>query len=368
MTVSATGHSKVAGKSPTRRIAVALQGGGSHGAFTWGVLDRLLQEPDFEIVGISGTSAGAMNAGILADGLRRGGAREARKTLERYWEDVGRMPGFASMAPPKFGAKRKWHLDDNPVFLWNDVLVRLWSPYQTNPLNYNPLRPLLKRIDFDGLRNDPDAARVFICATNVRTGLRRVFENEELSTEVLLASAALPQVYQAVEIGGEHYWDGGYTGNPALAPLYLRTTATDIIVVGINPIVRAEVPRTARAIIDRVDEIGFNAAFMSEVAAIAFVEDLMKSRPADAKFRRLYVHGIGDDALGSFGASSKMNNHPDFLRHLHALGNRAAERWLTENRNAVGSRSTVDLSGLAPTRHGSLIGPSIIKQTQEVQP
>jgi NTE family protein len=351
-----------------RRVAVALQGGGSHGAFTWGVLDRLLQEPDFEIVGISGTSAGAMNAGILADGLRRGGAAEAREALERYWEDVGRMPGYASIAPPAFRAKREWHLDGNPLFRWHDLLTRTWSPYQTNPLNHNPLRRLLQRIDFDGLRRDAKAARVFICATNVRTGLRRVFENEELSADVLLASAALPQVYQAMEIDGEHYWDGGYTGNPALAPLYLHTAATDVIVVGINPIVRAEVPRTARAIIDRVDEIGFNSAFMAEMAAIAFIEDLMKSQPQDRRFRRLYAHGIGDEALGSFGASSKMNNHPDFLRHLHALGACAAERWLAENRNAVGNRSTVDLSGLAPTRHGSLIGPSLIKQPQEVQP
>jgi len=367
MTASATSGKQLVSDGPTRRVAVALQGGGSHGAFTWGVLDRLLQEPGFEIVGVSGTSAGAMNAGILADGLRRGGAAEARKALERYWKDVGSMPGYASIAPPTFGANRSWHLDSNPVFLWHDMLTRIWSPYQTNPLNYNPLRSLLERIDFEGLRKDPKAARVFICATNVRTGLRRVFENDELSADVILASAALPQVYQAVEIDGDHYWDGGYTGNPALAPLYLHTTATDIIVVGINPILRTEVPRRARAIIDRVDEIGFNSTFMSEVAAIAFIEDLMKSRPKDKTFRRLYVHGIGDEALGAFGATSKMNNDPAFLRHLHALGTRATERWLAENRVAVGHHSTVDLSGLMPTRHGSLIGPSIIKQTHEVQ-
>ncbi len=368
MATNANSNSQLVSDRPIRRIAVALQGGGSHGAFTWGVLDRLLQEPDFQIVGISGTSAGAMNAGILADGLRRGGVSEARRALGRYWEDVGRMPGFASIVPPMFSANRSWHLDNNPVFLWHDMLTRICSPYQTNPFNYNPLRSLLKRIDFDGLRNDLEAARVFICATNVRTGLRRVFENEELSAEVLLASAALPQVYQAIEIDGEHYWDGGYTGNPALAPLYLHTDATDIIVVGINPVVRAEVPRTARAIIDRIDEIGFNSTFMSEVAAIAFIEDLMKSRPQDKTFRRLYVHGIGDETLGTFGATSKMNNDSAFLRHLHALGAQATERWLAENRIAVGQRSTVDLSGLMPTRHGSLIGPSLIKQSQEVQP
>ena len=354
---------------PIRRVAVALQGGGSHGAFTWGVLDRLLQEPDLEIVGVSGTSAGAMNAGVLADGLRRGGAGEARRALEQYWDDLGRLGGYASFSPAApFGAPHTWHLEQNPLFLWHEVLTRLWSPYETNPFNFNPLRKLLARIDFEGLRRDPAAVRVFICATNVRTGLRHVFENAELSADVLLASAALPQVYQAVEIDGEHYWDGGYTGNPALAPLYLNTDATDLIVVGINPIVRAELPRTARSIIDRIGEISFNSSFVGELAAIAFFEDLMQSRPGDDGFRRLFVHGIGDAELASFGASSKMNNHPDFLRHLHQIGERAAERWLAESRDFVGIRSTVDLSGLVPTRHASLIGPSIIKQKHKVQP
>jgi len=354
--------------SPIRRVAVALQGGGSHGAFTWGVLDRLLQEPGFEIVGVSGTSAGAMNAGILADGLRRGGAAEARGALERYWEDVGHLPGYASFSSAApFGGAPTWHLEHNPLFLWHEALTRMWSPYETNPLNFTPLRRLLARIDFEALRHDPTAVRVFVCATNVRTGLRHVFENAELSADVLLASAALPQVSQAVEIDGEHYWDGGYTGNPALAPLYLSTDATDLIVVGINPIVRSEVPRTARAIIDRAGEISFNSSFVGELAAIAFFEDLMRSRPADPSFRRLFVHGIGDQALAAFGASSKMNNAPDFLHHLHAIGERAAERWLAENRHVVGKRSTVDLSGLVPTQHASLIGPSIIEQKHKVQ-
>ncbi len=246
-------------RSPNkRRIALALQGGGSHGAFTWGVLDRLLEEPSLEIVGISGTSAGAMNAGILADGLRRGGASLAREALRHYWEDVGRLPGYANLWP--LGVERTWHLDDNPVFHWAGMLTRIWSPYQLNPTNYHPLRDLLQRIDFDGLRDDPSACRVFICATNVRTGLRRVFHNAELSAEVLLASACLPQVYQAVQIGEHFYWDGGYSGNPALAPLYLGTNATDVMVVGINPLERASVPQTARAIGDRVDEISFNSS------------------------------------------------------------------------------------------------------------
>jgi NTE family protein len=345
-----------------RRIALALQGGGSHGAFTWGVLDRLLEEPSLEITGISGTSAGAMNAGILADGLRRGGSSQARVDLRNYWEDVGRMPGYASLWP--VGSEHTWHLDSNPAFLWADMLTRIWSPYQINPSNYNPLRKLLERIDFEGLRDDPQAPRVFICATNVRTGLRRVFHNAELSAEVLLASACLPQVYQAVQIGEDSYWDGGYTGNPALAPLYLETSATDMIVVGVNPMERSTVPQTARGIIDRIDEISFNSTFMLELGAIAFVEKLMKSATGQGSARLLYVHGIGDEALGAFGASSKMNNQWSFLQHLHEIGWRAADHWLTENLTAVGNRSTVDLSGLVPQEGGSLTAPSVIKQKQ----
>ena len=292
--------------SKLRRIALALQGGGSHGAFTWGVLDRLLLEPSLEIVGISGTSAGAMNAGILADGLRRGGAGAARLALNGYWTDVGRLPGFAAMWPslaPR--GERTWNLDHNPVFLWADMLTRFWSPYQTNLLNRNALRDLLERIDFDGLRSDNHAPRVFISATNVPTGLRRVFGNTELSPDALLASACLPHLYQAIEIDGEFYWDGGYTGNPALAPLYLRTTATDLIVVGINPLTRVEVPRTAREIINRIDEISFNSTFMLELAAIAFVEDLVGSNLAQKRVRPLFMHGIADNALVDFGASAR---------------------------------------------------------------
>lgn len=360
-----TSESALVAKRSRHRVAVALQGGGSHGAFTWGVLDRLLQETSFEIVGISGTSAGAMNAGVLADGLLRGGPEEARRSLARYWRDVGRLPGFASFAPPAtLTGRPAWHLEGNPVFLWNDLLTRIWSPYQTNPTNYNPLRDLLQRIDFEGLRRDPAAARVFICATNVRTGLRHVFNNADLSVDVLLASACLPQIYQAVQIGEDLYWDGGYTGNPALAPLYLRTQATDMIVVGINPIVRAAEPRTARAIIDRIDEISFNSTFMLELSAIAFVEELLKSG-VQAPFKPLFVHGIGEEVLGTFGASSKMNNDWGFLQHLHDLGRNAAERWLEVNQDAVGERSTVDLSGLIPPKDGLLNGPAVMRQMNQ---
>lgn len=345
------------------RVAVALQGGGSHGAFTWGVLDRLLLEPDLEIVGISGTSAGAMNAAILADGLRRGGRSEARAALASYWEDVGGLPGYASFeALPVPSAPRSWHLDNNPIFLWMDMLARVWSPYQTNPWNYHPLRALLERIDFEELRRDQDAPRVFIGATNVRSGLRRVFDNSELSVDVLLASACLPLAYQAVEIGGEHYWDGGYTGNPPLAPLYLRTTATDVVVIGINPLLRADVPRTAREIISRIDEISFNSAFISEMAAIAFIEHFFEPAAAKDRVRRMFMHIINDKELDALGASSKMNNERAFLEYLRKVGWSAAEHWLAENLRFVGERSTVDLSGLLPLQDGLFTDPIGIRQ------
>ena len=344
-----------------RRVALALQGGGSHGAFTWGVLDRLLEESSLEVVGVSGTSAGAMNAAVLADGLRRGGSSQARLALQKYWHDVGRLPGYASLWPTT--PTGSWHLDHNPAYLWADMLTRVWSPYQINRANHNPLRMLLDRIDFKGLREDPSSPRVFICATNVRTGLRRVFQNAELSADVLLASACLPQVYQAVQIGDDFFWDGGYTGNPALAPLYLGTDASDLFIVGINPVERASVPHTARGIIDRIDEISFNSTFMLELGAIAFVERLVKSASVEPPFRFLHLHGIGDEALGSFGASSKMNNEWLFLQHLHDIGRRAADHWLAENLDEIGKRSTVDLSGLVPEKDGLLTSPSILRQT-----
>jgi NTE family protein len=343
------------------RVAIALQGGGSHGAFTWGVLDRLLLEPNLEIIAISGTSAGAMNAAILADGLRRGGRSEARAALASYWDAVGGLPSYPSFeAFPFSGALLSWHLDNNPIFLWMDMLARIWSPYQANPCNYNPLRALLERIDFEGLRRDQGAPRLFVGATNVRSGLRRVFDNSELSIDVLLASACLPSAYQAVEIDGEHYWDGGYTGNPPLAPIYLRTTATDVAIIGINPLLRADVPRTAREIINRIDEISFNSAFITELAAIAFIDEIARDR-----VRRMFMHIINDKALDTLGGSGKVNNNRTFLEHLRKIGWSAAEQWLEANLRFVGERSTVDLSGLLPLQDGLFKDPIGIRQRRQ---
>jgi NTE family protein len=340
------------GRPAKCKIALALQGGGAHGAFTWGVLDRLLEEPSLEIEAISGTSAGAMNAAVLADGLRRGGRDEARAALRRYWDEVGRMPGLASFVGPSLVGAPGWNFANNPLFFWFELFTHVWSPYETNPLNYNPLRAPLDEIDFEGLRHDPEAIRVFVCATDVRTGRRRVFGNSELSIDALLASACLPNVFKAVEIDGEAYWDGGYTGNPALSPLYLETSATDVVVVGINPLFRDSVPHTAQDIIDRVDEISFNSTFMLELSAIAFVNQLLDSEQVDpSHYRRLMIHGIeAQAALNPLGARSKFNTDPAFLRHLHDIGRSTGSDWIERHRDALGKRCTVDMSGLVPLR------------------
>jgi NTE family protein len=327
-----------------RRILLALQGGGSHGAFTWGVLDRLLEEADFEIEGITGTSAGAMNAVVLAHGLIRGGAGEARRALRDFWEAVGRIPGLGTVSPGS------WHLDRSPVYIWFDLISRVLSPYQLNPLNFHPLRSLIAdSIDFAGLRSS-SKVQVIICATNVHTGRRRIFENRELSVDAVLASACLPFLFPAVEIDGEPYWDGGYTGNPAIAPLIRSTTADDLFLVTINPLVRKETPRSARAIIDRATEISFNSTFWLELTAIAAFAKFRSDGVIDPSgFRRNFFHRIdAEERMSTLGASSKMNNHPDFLKTLFEIGRAAAGDWLDTHRSAVGLRSTVDLSRLLP--------------------
>ena len=235
-----------------RNIGVALQGGGSHGAFTWGALDRLLQEPAFTIDSVTGTSAGAMNAVVLADGLARGGAEEARKGLRRFWEAVASIPGLATFFAPTAGRFGEgWDLDNSPAYIFFDMMSRVWSPYDLNPLGYHPLRGLLEeQVDFKSLRAQ-DHVRVMLCATNVHSGRRRIFDTHDVSLEVVLASACLPFVFPAVEIDGEPYWDGGYTGNPAIGPFLREGSVTDLIIIGINPLVRKETPRHARDIIDR---------------------------------------------------------------------------------------------------------------------
>ncbi len=330
-----------------KTINLALQGGGAHGAFTWGVCDRLLEDPRVEIEGITGSSAGAMNAAVLAYGDALGGAEGARKALADFWTriaEAGRYGPF--QRTPWEKATGDWRVDDSPAFWLFDFMSRVLSPYQLNPANYNPLRDILEKvIDFDLLRH-ATGIKLFVCATNVRSGKPKVFRNGDLCVEALLASACLPFLFQAVEHQGEHYWDGGYVGNPAIYPLIYNCKSPDIVLVQINPLVRDEVPNTAREILDRVNEITFNSSLIREMRAIQFVTRLIESGALpDSDYKRLNLHMIECEAeLNQLGASSKMNSDPDFIDHLFKLGRGTAEQWLAEKFEAVGQESSLDLA------------------------
>jgi NTE family protein len=331
--------------SQRRKLALALQGGGSHGAFTWGVLDHLLEQPEIDIIGVTGTSAGAMNAVVLADGLLRGGCEEARRRLRMFWEAIGAMPGFGSMLYPLSGPQAAAiHLDLTPPGLLWDMVARNLSPYQLNPTGHNPLRkPLVELVDFARIRAQKDI-EVMVCATNVRTAIRRTFSNADISADAVLASACLPDFFPAVEIDGEAYWDGGYTGNPALVPLLLRLPSCDFVIVRIDPVARADVPQSVRGIQDRVLEISFNAASWTEMAAVGmlltFVEQGLLDR---ARFGRFRFHLVESHELEKLPASSKRNNYPGFLEYLFEAGRQRAKAWLGEHATALGKHSSADL-------------------------
>jgi len=331
----------------TKPINLALQGGGSHGAFTWGVLDRLLAESEVVIDGISGTSAGAINAAVLADGFQKAGNEGAREALRGFWR---RMSDYGALNA--FRANWGGSLDPVPsvAALWTDWMTQWLSPYQFNPLNLNPLREVLvDSIDFDELRCCR-RIRLFVSATNVRTNRLHIFTADALSPDVLLASACLPQLYHAVEIGGEYYWDGGYMGNPVLEPLVSRCEARDILVVQVNPKCRDTVPTTARAISDRLNEITFNASLMREIRSIARVTAMLDELGvAGHDYEKAYFHMIdGEDVLSDLGAMSKLDTSWDFLQRLFELGSQRASQWLEARWDQVGSESSLDLESWAP--------------------
>ena len=338
-------------KSPShpngvKRINLALQGGGAHGAYTWGVLDRLLEDDRLEIEGISGTSAGAMNAAVLAYGHGEGGRAGARAALDRFWRAINKACELSPLRPMPWDRWISgWRVDRSPGYIAFDFLSRLFSPYELNPFNLNPLRDVLESvIDFDKLRQHVDV-KLYISATNVKTGKVRVFECGEISPDVLLASACLPLMFQAVEIDGTPYWDGGYMGNPSLFPLIYNCESKDVVIVQVNPLGCDEVPTSAREILDRVNEISFNSTLMREMRAVAFVTDLLDSgQLSDAKYKRMLVHWIDAEAeMKGLGASSKLNTDWEFLRHLKDIGRRTADVWLAQNYDSVGRASTVDI-------------------------
>jgi NTE family protein len=325
-------------------VDLALQGGGSHGAFTWGVLDRLLEESWLRIEAISGTSAGAMNAAVLADGWLKGGAGGARAALGAYWRRVSDAAAFSPFQrTPVDKLMGRWSLDHSPAYLAMDLLTRVASPYDLNPTGYHPLKPILEEsIDFGALARSP--IKLFITATNVRTGRGRIFRNGEITADVLLASACLPTMFQAVEIDGEAYWDGGYAGNPTLTPLIRESDAQDTILVQINPRERAEVPRSAADIMNRLNEISFNSSLMKELRMIALLRQAADPGSGEgARWAGMRAHRIMTDKLAELGASSKLNAEWEFVRMLHDEGRRAASDFLSEHGDDVGRRATSDL-------------------------
>ena len=348
--MTATGNRKgAAGSNDQRPVNLALQGGGSHGAFTWGVLDRLLEDGRIQFEAVSGTSAGAMNAVVLAEGLIKGGADGARAELLDFWTAVSRAAtGSPLQRTPLNMFFGNWSLDDSPGYLFMDMLSRVASPYDLNPLNINPLADIIaERIDFDRVRACK-TTRLFISATNVHTGRVRVFENHEITADTIMASACLPFLFQAVEIDGVPYWDGGYMGNPALFPFFNTCQTDDLLLVQINPIERKHTPKTAREIMNRMNEITFNASLMKEFRAIDFVSRLIDDgRLSQDDYKQVRLHRIaGDREMIDLSASSKMNAEWEFLTWLRDLGRDTADQWLKDNFSDLGRKSSVNLKEL----------------------
>jgi len=340
-----------AGNAAVRRINLALQGGGAHGAFTWGVIDRMLDEPDIEFEGLSGTSAGAVNAAVLAHGLMEGGRIGGQAALEDFWRKSSR--GGSVWSPvrvvPK-GAIPGMEMVTAATFAAFDTMTRTFSPYEFNPFGINPLHDLLSEsVDFEALRERCET-KLFLSATNVRSGRVRVFETSEVSADVVMASACLPFLFKAVEIDGEHYWDGGYVGNPALFPFFYNCESRDVMIVHINPMERDEVPKTAPDILNRINEISFNSSLLDELRAINFVTHLIERKWLKDEYkdrlRHILVHSVrADDALRDLPVSSKFDVNWAFLTDLRDRGRLEADRWLENNRDSIGKKSTVDLEG-----------------------
>ncbi len=337
-----------------KKINLALQGGGAHGAFTWGVLDSLLADPRIEIEGISGASAGAISAVTLADGLARGGPQEARKRLAGIWRAVssnGDLTDLQRTVTQKLLSFVPY--EGSPAQAWFDTLSRFWSPYDFNPLNINPLKVVIERfVDFDALRAS-GTLKLFVTATNVFTGRIRVFPREKITAEVVMASACLPMVFQAVEIDGIPYWDGGYMGNPAIFPFFRTTDTEDVVIVSINPLERDTTPRTQNEIMNRIDEITFNSSLIAEYRAIDFVTRLIdqgrlpRGRGA-GEYRRINVHRIAlDSAFKELTADSKLDSDFAFFELLRNGGQRAGQEFLRRHFDDLGVRSTVDIAAEA---------------------
>lgn len=330
----------------SKKINLALQGGGAHGAFTWGVLDRLLEEEDIEIEGISGTSAGAMNAAVLAEGYIDGDREGAKSALQSFWWEISLLGSVFNPLKKTVSEKIEdpWNLDWSLSYTYHELMSRILSPYQSNPLNINPLKWVLqKKLNFKKLCDSP--IKLFIAATSVTSGRARIFKHDEITLGSLLASACIPFIFQAVKIEDDYYWDGGYMGNPVLWPLIYNCSSEDILLVQINPIVRKEIPYTSQDIINRLNEITFNSSLIAEMRAINFVSRLIKKgqlNPDD--YKDIKMHIIEQDTQhGDLNASSKLNTNWDFFQYLRDQGRMAADLWLKENKTKLSKESSVNI-------------------------
>lgn len=335
-------------KSTNRKpLNLALQGGGTHGAFTWGVLDRLLEEDCFDFEGISGTSAGAMNAAVMASGLTKGGPSIARQALHDFWRSVADAAALSPFRPTlldhwfKFGG-----IDYSPSYELMELSTKLASPYQRNPANNNPLRDILKKTLDNKTLQDCSEVKLFVCATDVLEGKIKVFQNQELSVDALMASACLPQLFQAVKIGSSYYWDGGFMGNPPIYPIIYHCDCRDVLIVQINPMRIPAVPKTPQAILDRANTLSFNSSLVREMRAIAFVSKLIDSGYDDGgRLKRMLIHTVdAEEQLARYGAVSKYNVDWDFLQSLFALGRRQGAAFLRKHFDGVGKTSTTDIT------------------------
>jgi NTE family protein len=341
-------------KRNAKTINLAIQGGGAHGAYAWGVLDRLLEDGRIKIEGISATSAGSMNAVVTAYGNMTGGRGGARAALYNFWKKISDMGAIYSplkQTPWEYFQSHwngNWNMDQSVTYQMFDMFTRMLSPYQFNPFNFNPLRKVLEAsVNFNELEKC-QTTKLFLSATNVRTGKVRVFRTEEITTDVVMASACLPMLFQAVKIGEGHYWDGGYMGNPALFPLFYHTRSRDLLVIHINPIERKELPISSVDIMNRLNEITFNSSLLKEMRAIAFVtklieENWLKEEHKD-KLKHLIMHAIrSEGVLSDLSVASKFNTDWQFLLYLRELGRDEAEKWLKQNFVSLGKRSTIDI-------------------------
>lgn len=333
--------------SGQKPIAVALQGGGSHGAFSWGVMDRLLEDGRFKIEGVTGTSAGGMNAVAVAQGLMKGNQQTAREELRKFWQEISNVGKHSSLnnRGPIDKMLGKYTMYNSPGFLMFDLLSRMFSPYELNPMGTDPLRDTItKCFDFDYLRKNTDV-KVYLCATHVYTGRLKVFGNADLKPEALLATACLPTIHNAVKVDGEYYWDGGFIGNPVFFPLIYNCETPDIVLVQLNPTVREHLPTSSREIADRLNEITNNASVVREMRAISFISDLIDKGLLDKnKVKRVHMHLIEDESVfQDLGWSSKLNTEWEFLTHLFEKGRAAADKWIKENYDNVGKKTTAPM-------------------------